>query len=642
MNNINGPVATLLERLHGKSLDQLILFENNLAGNLPDQLGHLSNLTSLDLSSNLISGEIPLGIGGLTKLTELVLGDNYFHGAITERHFVQLSNLNYLDLSENSLAMVVQDSWVPPFNLGALDLQSCRLGPKFPAWLRTQNSAYLLDISNTSIAGSIPFWFWITFSRTRNMVLSSNHLSGMLPSAMFQEMEADTMDLSRNFLTGPIPKLPRKLTSLDLSRNNLSGPLPLDFGGPMLSALIVFGNSLSGGIPNSFCDMEMLEFVELSGNLLEGQFPNCGLKPRAGNPPRNHSSKLNLLKVLNLNGNNFSGPFPPFLQRCQKLIFLDIGFNKFYGTLPTWVGKKLPSLAFLSVRSNLFSGQIPLDLSGLTELQYLDLACNNMSGSIPLSLVKLMAMTLSPAYNDSLDYVGHYGEDFNGVDVVSYAGGSLVVFRGQQIEYTTGIMYMVNFDLSCNSLTGPIPEEIGELVALKNLNLSWNHLSGIIPDSIGGLRSMESLDLSHNEFSGEIPASLSALTSLSHLNISYNNLTGEIPSGNQLQTLDDPASIYIGNPGLCGSPLSRNCSEVNVNPTDSEENGHGSDDAVSIFLGTCVGYVAGLWTVFCVFLFKMKWRAAWFSHFDSFCGRVYVKLAIWWAHITRKNEMERR
>uniref|UniRef100_A0ACD5UUY4 Uncharacterized protein n=1 Tax=Avena sativa TaxID=4498 RepID=A0ACD5UUY4_AVESA len=641
INNINGPVATLLGRLHGKTLDQLKLFENYLTGNLPDQLGHLTNLTSLDLSNNLLSGEIPLGIGGFTKLTELMLGGNNFDGAITERHLVQLANLNHLDLSQNSLAMVVNEKWVPPFNLDTLALKSCRLGPKFPEWLRSQKSIYILDISNTSIAGPIPPWFWITFSRTGNLVLSTNQISGMLPSAMFQEMEAETMDLSNNFLIGPIPKLPSKLASLDLSRNNFSGPLPSDFGGPMLSGLIVFDNSLSGRIPNSFCNMKMLEFVDLSGNLLDGQLPNCGVQSRAGNSPSKHSSNLNRLRVLNLNGNNLSGPFPLFLQRCHKLIFLDIAHNKFHGNMPTWIGEKLPSLAFLSVRSNLFSGHIPMQLSSLTKLQYLDLACNLMSGSIPVSLVKLMAMTFSPGDDDSLEYVADYSEGADEVIVISYAGGSLVVTKGQQLEYTTGLVYMVNFDLSCNSLTGPVPVQIGELVALKSLNLSWNQLSGTIPNGIGGLRSLESLDLSHNEFFGEIPATLSALTSLSHLNMSYNNLTGEIPSGNQLQTLDDQASIYIGNPGLCGFPLSKNCSMIKVNPTTSEEVGHGNEDVVSFLLGTSIGYVMGMWIVFCVFLFKRKWRVVWFSFFDSFYARAYVQLAIRWAYMTRKNVTDR-
>lgn len=118
-----------------------------------------------------------------------------------------------------------------------------------------------------------------------------------------------------------------------------------------------------------------------------------------------------------------------------------------------------------------------------------------------------------------------------------YSQNFWLITKGQERLYTGQILYMVNLDLSCNNITGEIPEEIGTLVALKSLNLSWNAFTNKIPEKIGALVQVESLDLSHNVLSGEIPTSLSALTSLSRLNLSYNILTGQIPSGNQLQHL---------------------------------------------------------------------------------------------------------
>ena len=193
---------------------------------------------------------------------------------------------------------------------------------------------------------------------------------------------------------------------------------------------------------------------------------------------------------------------------------------------------------------------------------------------------------------------------------------------------------MVNLDLSCNSITGEIPAEIGALVALKNLNLSWNNFSRKIPENIGALIQVESLDLSHNDLSGEIPSSLSALTSLSRLNLSYNNLRGKIPTGNQLQTLEDQASIYIGNPGLCGPPLLRNCPQPE--PIPGENHGDARDDLVSFLLAMSSGFVMGLWVVFCTFLFKRRWRVAWYSLCDSLYDWVYVHVAITWTSLRGK------
>jgi Leucine-rich repeat (LRR) protein len=152
-------------------------------------------------------------------------------------------------------------------------------------------------------------------------------------------------------------------------------------------------------------------------------------------------------------------------------------------------------------------------------------------------------------------------QDPDDIDDRIYEESIPVITKGQTRDYSIEIYsLMVNLDLSCNSLTGQIPEEIGLLIGLTNLNLSSNQLVGNVPNQIGDLKHLESLDLSYNKLSDKIPSGLSALTSLSHLNLSYNNLSGAIPSGPQLQALDNQIDIYIGNPGLYGYPLSKNCS----------------------------------------------------------------------------------
>ena len=171
--------------------------------------------------------------------------------------------------------------------------------------------------------------------------------------------------------------------------------------------------------------------------------------------------------------------------------------------------------------------------------------------------------------------------------------------------------------MSCNRLTGTIPRDISALVGLKNVNLSWNNLSGRIPESIGELKELESLDLSHNELSGEIPSSISALTSLSYMNLSYNNLSGRIPTGNQLQTLDNPASMYIGNVGLCGPPLANACPGNGTAAPNRSEEQQDVSGVSSLHLSMIIGFILGLWMVFCTMLFSERWRNAYFFFIDD-------------------------
>ena len=157
--------------------------------------------------------------------------------------------------------------------------------------------------------------------------------------------------------------------------------------------LSLYSNSISGPIPSSLCSLTQLTLLDLSGNKLTGEVPNC---KEDSNPPMHN------LHVVNLNTNNLSGEFPVVFQSCPNLIFVDLSYNKFSGDLPVWIGAKLPYLALLRLRYNMFTGQIPIEIGNIQELQYIDLAHNNFSGSMPESLVNLSAMGRTSEYSNVL------------------------------------------------------------------------------------------------------------------------------------------------------------------------------------------------------------------------------------------------
>jgi Leucine-rich repeat (LRR) protein len=291
------------------------------------------------------------------------------------------------------------------------------------------------------------------------------------------------LDLSSNNLTGRLPKLPQSLRFFKISKNSLSGPFPRKYGAPMLTEMVLSANRINGTIPTYFCQLQYLQVLDLSENLLVGQLPLClkredvkqNLKPIT-------ESALTQLSVLILYRNNLSVNFPELLQHSPQLTVLDLAHNTFARELPAWISDKLQDLSYLLLRYNMFSGSIPVQLTELGNLQFLDLANNRISGTIPHGLANLKAMAQNSRkfYNPLLRFhvrpitalcdlkssVSYY---------FSYDDSLPIIMKGQELGYTSTVRYMVGLDLSCNNLVGDIPVELTLLIGLINLNIS--HIS---------------------------------------------------------------------------------------------------------------------------------------------------------------------
>ncbi|XP_031262534.1 receptor-like protein EIX2 [Pistacia vera] len=234
---------------HMISLSRFSLKSNDLEGVIPKSLGSMSSLLTLDLSSNKFIGSVPeftrfsplkdlrLGenhlngtitksIGHMSELERLDLHGNSLQGVIYEDFFLNLTKLKDLDLSHNSLALEFSNDWVPPFHLSSALLASCKMGPHFPKWLRTQEFIAVLDISNAEISDTIPDWFWDIYRNFVHFNISHNQIKGNLPDfSSFTRFSFAGVDFSSNHLEGPLLSLPSCISYIDLSGNKFSGPI---------------------------------------------------------------------------------------------------------------------------------------------------------------------------------------------------------------------------------------------------------------------------------------------------------------------------------------------------------------------------------------------------------------------------------
>ncbi|KAL6178482.1 hypothetical protein ACLB2K_050000 [Fragaria x ananassa] len=268
---------------------------------------------------------------------------------------------------------------------------------------------------------------------------------------------------------------------------------------------------------------------------------------------------------------------------------------------------------YLRLRSNQFSGIIPSSLCNLATIHVLDLSHNNISGGLPRCLNNITALA---------------------VDIVFGVGVELI-WKGIKREFGNNLLQVRSIDISSNSLVEEIPESITSMEKLTSLNLSGNNLMGKLPENFGNMKMLESLDFSRNQISGGIPASFSKLN-FCVLDLPHNNLSGRIPLGTQLQSFN--ATVYMGNFGLCGPPLTPNCSENGTTQADDDMKEDDNDGLISrgFFISTVLGFVSGFWIVCGSLLLKSSWRYAYFKFLDDSRDWIHVKTAVY------KEKMQRR
>jgi EIX receptor 1/2 len=630
-NNLEGVMPQTLENLH--NLQVLDLSNNNISGEVID-LTKFSFLRELYLSKNRLNGSLTKSVAELSMLQVLDVSSNSLEGDITESHFSNLSNLHTVDFSFNSLSLKFSPAWIPPFHLDAIRLGSCKLGPNFPQWLHSQKNFSQLDISDSEISDTIPNWFWDLSSNIQFLNLSHNQIIGTIPLQWFSTsfIGSPLIDLSYNFLSGPLPQFHSDSSVLNLSNNLFQGSITsiCETNGN-LSYLDLSNNLLSGELPNCWGNMISLSMLNLANNNLSGRIPDsiCGSR--------------DWLQTLHLRNNNFIGELPKSLMNCSSLGLIDLGENRLFGKIPMWIGTSLPNLMVLRLSSNLFVGHIPSQLCHLTSLQILDLSDNSITGTIPKCLNNFTVMTQTQSSHVSIDHQYFPSSSYSFIIDFDYIDSLLVTFKEKYLEYSKTLGLVKVIDLSSNKLKGEIPREITNLLGLIGLNLSRNLLNGIIPQNIGDMERLESLDLSRNHLSGIIPPSLATMSLLSYLNLANNNLSGRIPSGTQLQSFS--ASAYSGNRDLCGLPLPKRClgDEIARDPQTGSKHGEGniqeqknSHEHIWFYTSIALGFIVGFWGVCGSLLLKSSWRHAYFQFLERIGDKLYVAIAIRKAKLLRK------
>ncbi|KAF8768874.1 hypothetical protein HU200_007438 [Digitaria exilis] len=472
-------------------------------------------VVELDLHGQRLRGQLALSLGQLDQLQSLNLSDNSFRGAVPAAVF-QLQRLQKLDLSYNELGGTLPENVSFPL-IELFNISFNNFSGSYPT-LRGSEQLVVFDAGYNSFAGQIDPRICESSGAIRVLRLSSNLFTGDFPAGFGNCTKLEELYVDLNSISGRLPddlfRLP-SLESLSLQENQLSGRMSPRFDN--LSSLVrldISFNSFSGYLPNVFGSLRKLEFFSAQSNIFRGPLPSSLC----------HSQSL---KMLYLRNNSLNGEISLNCSAMTQLSSLDLGTNKFIGTIDSLTD--CHNLRSLNLATNNLSGEIPAGFRKLRLLTYLSLSNNSFTNNIQVFVIANSHLSGS---------VPPWIANFTQLKVMDLSWNQLV---GNIPAWIGDLEFLFYLDISNNSLTGGIPESLSRMKSLHLLDLSNNQISGVIPVDLSGMSSLESLDLSHNNLTGGIPSSLTKLNFLSSFSVAYNNLNGSIPSGGQFSTFSSSA-----------------------------------------------------------------------------------------------------
>ena len=304
-----------------------------------------------------------------------------------------------------------------------------------------------------------------TPERVTMLILRRRGLDGTIPADLGQLSRLTVLNLHSNALTGQIPSEIGNLTNLEqllLHNNSLSGDFPNLSRLNNLEKLWLSGrNNRIGegdGIPTWLNSLTRLEEVNLWGNEMGGTIPNL--------------SRLTRLKLLKLQYNSLTGGIPTWFGNMNSLSGLYLHRNGLTGSIPSELGQ-LTRLRRLWLDRNELTGSIPSQLGNMSNLGTLNLHTNRLSGTIPTQLANLSRLQHFALHNNAL--TGTIPAGLGNLSELTRIAVSNNRLTGSIPSQLGGLNKLTLLWLSQNQLTGTIPSALGNLGdTLTNIKLAEN------------------------------------------------------------------------------------------------------------------------------------------------------------------------
>ncbi|KAJ0763901.1 putative non-specific serine/threonine protein kinase [Helianthus annuus] len=570
-----------------------------------------SNLQYLDLSCNSIGGRFPSELMNITSLKVLDLSSSSLNSSVPV-----MPNLLKLDVSGNyfehiELVGIWRQCHLKELRLSYNPFGGEMIGPSSNTSECSHYALEVLEAHGSELRGLIPESVG-KLNNLRVLSLRSNSFTGSIPKSLERLRSLDALDLSYNQLTGPVPTFLGNLTKLDLSYNRFNGSIPESLGRLTgLTHLSLESNLITGPIPESLGRLTGLTDLNLQSNLLTGPIPvtvgqltklvdlDVSENSLEGVVLEAHLANLSMLKRLDISSHHklIINISNDWIPPFQ-LRSVRLSSCKIENGFPQWLQNQRMLEDLVLSNASLY-GLPPTWLQNMPMLNKLDLSHNKLIGSLinlPFSEYTEFLLLQDNLFNGSIPRSMCRRRRLDILDV------SRNRLSGNIPDCLENLQHIMKLILSSNGLSGVIPSSLGKLRYLEWLKLNDNNFSGQIPQDLGKLGFLEVLDLGNNEFSGNIPKWIGNYTGLRILRLHKNNFTGGIPHSlckcSCLHILDIAHNSLTGSIPHCFGELS---GMVEATDAFDYEQLYGEEinlmDVIQVFKGSELEYTKTIYIV---------------------------------------------
>lgn len=307
-NELTGSIPPEIGNL--TSLVKLDLRYNNLSGSIPTEIWSLTSLIELRIQKNQFSGTIPSAIGNLTELTHLYLYGNQFTGSIPTE-IGNLINLAKLHLNNNQFTGLIPET-------------ICNIDMSF-------YSPYIFDISGNQLLPPYPDCVAEFVGYQYSEDCASNYLFDGICT------EQSDLDVLQKFIDNSSETI-----NMEMDDNNNGIIEPIELGTQ---------HWWDGRLTELNCNYDLANEFTLSDLGLSGEIPQ-------------EIGTLDSLEFLWLEDNQLTGPIPSEIGNLSKLKYLIMHHNQLSDSIPSEIGN-LSNLEILKLDNNQLTGYIPESICDL-------------------------------------------------------------------------------------------------------------------------------------------------------------------------------------------------------------------------------------------------------------------------------------